>query len=421
MVNLVAGRRRPVGSSTNQSTLVHGGGNMLLLSMRKLADLVAYCIPYEFEDVITELTGADRVDVGDEDALEFSRRSYKLVRMTSGSSGLARKWAPSPSVVHLERDYDLFFPIFNHPHELFALTTIPNWRRRSRIAACYVSELWVHLLPRYLLELLGQFDHVFLGVGGLEREVGQIINRPVSYLPLASDLFKFSPWPNYPTRAIDVTNIGRRSPTTHGALLQLARERRLFYYYDTVAASGIDRKQRTFRVEDASEHRTMYSSLLTRTRYFVANRARINEPEFTNGRHEISARYYEGAAAGVVMIGEPPETEQFKREFDWEDAVIRVPFNSPDIGAILAELDRDTQRIEAARRNNICNAALRHDWVHRLRDVFDTLGVPPTEAMLERERRLQTMATMVRNGVADPAAARARAPGGRAPSLATAA
>jgi hypothetical protein len=403
------------------STLVAGGGNVLLLSMRRLADLVAYCIPYEFEDVITELTGADRVDVGDEEALEFSRRSYKLVRMTSGSSGLARKWAPNPSVVQLTRDYDLFFPVFNHPHELFALTTIPDWRRRSRVAACYVSELWVHLLPRYLLELLAQFDHVFLGVGGLEEQVSKIINRPVSYLPLASDVFKFSPWPNYSTRTIDVANIGRRSPQTHAALLQLARERRIFYYYDTVAASGIDRKQRTFRVEDAAEHRTMYASLLTRSRYFVANRARINEPEFTNGRHEISARYYEGAAAGTVMIGEPPEIDQFKREFDWDDAVIRVPFNSPDIGAILAELDRDTQRIDAARRNNVSNAALRHDWVHRLRDVYDVLGLTPTEAMLERERRLQAMAAAVRSGGEQPVALRGRSAGARIATLATAA
>jgi hypothetical protein len=255
----------------------------------------------------------------------------------------------------------------------------------------------------------------------MEAELARIIKRPVTYLPLATDVFKFSPWPNYAARAIDVANIGRRSAKTHAALLQLARERRLFYYYDTVAASGVDRRQRTFRVDDAAEHRTMYASLLQRSRYFFANRAHINDPEITKGRHEISARYYEGAAAGVVMIGEPPETEQFRREFDWDDAVIRVPFDSPDIGAILAELDRDPERLDAARRNNVFNAAQRHDWVHRLRDVFDTLRIAPTDAMRERERRLQAMAAMVRGAVADPTALRPRFGGARLPALATAA
>ena len=41
------------------------GGPVLLLSMRKLADLVAYSLAYEFEDTVAELTGADRVDAGD--------------------------------------------------------------------------------------------------------------------------------------------------------------------------------------------------------------------------------------------------------------------------------------------------------------------------------------------------------------------
>ena len=46
------------------------------------------------------------------------------------------------------------------------------------------------------------------------------------------------------------------------------------------------------------------------------------------------------------------------------------------------------------RADNMRNAALRHDWVYRLRTVFDTLGVPPTVAMRERETRLAALAAM---------------------------
>src|SRR5712691_4166874 len=80
------------------------GGSVLLLSMRRLADLVAFCLQYEFEDVIAEVTGADRVDAGDGDALELSRRAYKLALLATGSRRLASSFAPRPSTVRLERD-----------------------------------------------------------------------------------------------------------------------------------------------------------------------------------------------------------------------------------------------------------------------------------------------------------------------------
>ena len=371
-------------------------GSVLLLSMRRLADLVAYSLPYEFEDVVAEVTGADRVEVGDRGALELSRRAYKLTRLATGSRRLARALSPAPSTVRLERDYELFFPVFNHPYELFALTAIPGWRDRCRVAACFVSELWVQLLPGYLLELLSDFDHVFIGVQYTVDEVARIVGRPCTYLPLAADVLRFSPLPDPPARVIDVCNIGRRSAVTHEALLRLARERRIFYYYDTVAASGSDQKQRTFRVDDPGGHRLLLASLLRRSRYYVANRSRINEPEFTRGRDEISSRFYEGAAAGTVMLGEAPRTEEFGRQFGWPDAVIPLPFDSPDVERILLELDRDPARLARTRGLNVHNAALRHDWVHRLRTVFETLGLAPTPGMVARQSRLQELALEAR-------------------------
>jgi hypothetical protein len=92
------------------------------------------------------------------------------------------------------------------------------------------------------------------------------------------------------------------------------------------------------------------------------------------------------------MIGEAPRTKEFKRQFDWPDAVIHVPFDSPDIGRILAELNGDPERLRAVRRNNVRKAALRHDWLHRIQVVFDSLGLTPTEKMRARAQRLDQIA-----------------------------
>jgi Glycosyl transferases group 1 len=367
-------------------------GNVLLMSMRRRSDLVGYCACYEFEDVIAQVTGADRFEVGTANPLERSRRAFKAARYLTGSRALAWRLAPKPNPLQLDRQYELFFPVFTHAHELFALAAIPDWRRHCRVAACYIAEMWLHILPRYLLELLRDFDHIFVGVRSPIDTVAKIAGRPCSYLPPAASVLDFSPFPDFPRRVIDVCSVGRRSAPTHQALVEMARKREIFYFYDTVAASGVDLKQRTFRVHDAAEHRLLLANLLKRSRYYIANRALVNDPGFTRGREEISSRFYEGAASGTVMIGEPPASEDFKSQFDWDDAIVRLPFDSTAIGALIAELDQDPDRQAKIRRANLRNAALRHDWLHRLRVVYDTCGIAPTAGMGERQRQLEAAA-----------------------------
>jgi hypothetical protein len=371
-------------------------GKVLLLSQRRIADLVAYCLAYELEDTFEAVTDAQRIDATDLPGIEFSRRAYKLARIASGSPGLARRLAPHPrSRVALERDFELFFPVFSHAYELYSLATIPNWRQRCRKAACFITEVGSDLLPEYLLELLSAFDHIFLGFRNHVRDVARIIGRPCTYLPFAVDVLRFAPASLDQTRPINVCNIGRRSPVTHQALLAEAERQQSFYYYDTVAASGEDLKGRTFRVDSPYEHRRMLATLLKHSCYFIANRSYINRPELTAGGDEISARFYEGAAAGTVMIGDAPRTEEFARQFDWPDAVIHVPFDSPDIGRVLADLNRNPERLRAVRRNNVREAALRHDWLHRMLVVFDAFGLAPTEAMRARARRLDQIVSEI--------------------------
>lgn len=368
--------------------------DVLLLSERGIADLVAYCLAYEFEDVLGSVTKSQRIDVTDRPGLEFSRRAYKLASLVSRSPRLARRIAPYPrNKVVLQSDFELFFPTFNTSYELYSLATIPNWRQRCHKAACFITEVWPEWLPAYLIELLAEFDHIFIGCRNSVEEVARLTGRPCTYLPFAVDVLRFAPASHDAARPIDVCNIGRRSHVTHGALLKITEMRPNFYYhYDTVAASGSDMKDRTFRVENPHEHRQMLATTLKHSRYYIANRSYVNKPEFTAGRDEISARFYEGAAAGAVMIGEAPRNEEFARQFDWPDAVIHLPFDSPDIADFLADLNGDQARLQRICQRNVREAALRHDWLNRIQVVFDFLGLAPTEEMRIRAERLEQIA-----------------------------
>lgn len=370
-------------------------GGIALQSSRRRVDLwVAYATMYEFEDVIAAVTSADRIDAVDAEVETGYRRLYRLIRKLGGSKWLAQQLCSPPPLL-LTRDYELFLPVFNTPYELFGLASIPNWRQRCAKAACFVMEYWSHQYnPDYLLELLSPFDHIFVGTQNSVDKVAAATGRPCSFLPPAADVLRFSPLPQLPGRYIDVLNLGRRSEITHAALLEMAGRRQLHYFHDTVAQSGASGLQRSFCVDDPAAHRQLLAAHLQRSRYFIANRARANELEYAQHLDEISYRFYEGAAAGAVMIGEAPRTENFRSQFDWEDAVFHLPFHAPDIAERLAALDADPARLAAARRRNLHQAALRHDWVYRIRRIFEVLDLRPTEAMLAREARLEALARL---------------------------
>src|SRR5262249_57349797 len=125
----------------------------------------------------------------------------------------------------LENDFQLFFPVFSHAFELYSLAMIPNWRQRCQKAACFITEVWSNNLPEYLLELLSGFDHIFLGLRHCVQDVERITGRSCTYLPLATDVLRFTPSSLDQPRPIEVCNIGRRSQVTHKALLEYAKQR----------------------------------------------------------------------------------------------------------------------------------------------------------------------------------------------------
>ncbi|HWA75708.1 MAG TPA: glycosyltransferase [Polyangiaceae bacterium] len=373
-------------------------GDILLLSMRRVAALAANCMQYEFEDIIVDTSGADRAEPTRLELSEFERRVYKALHKATVPPQVAKLATTQLGGLRLNKTYDLFLPVFNDPYELFALSQIPNWRKHCRYAACLITEAWEAMLPKYLLETLSEFDHIYLSSNPTES-VSKITGRPCSYLPLGIDALGFCPYPNPPARAIDVLGIGRRSPETHAALLALARERGFFYYFDTIRmTSGVADagRQLTFSVLNSAEHRFKLASMLKRSRFFMASRARANEWQSAH-LDEMSGRFFEGAAAGAIMIGEPPRSGKYLELFDWPDAVVRTPFDAPHIGETIAELEADPERCVRIRRNNMVNALLRHDCAHRYHQILNDAGIAAPPGLLSRERRLRELADIVRD------------------------
>src|SRR5947207_6250541 len=73
----------------------------LQLSMRLVHDLVAFCAPYEFEDVVAEVTAADRVEArSEEHTSELQSHSELVCRLL-----LEKKIEQSNGCVFLFRSF----------------------------------------------------------------------------------------------------------------------------------------------------------------------------------------------------------------------------------------------------------------------------------------------------------------------------
>ncbi|MGI0489195.1 glycosyltransferase [Pantanalinema rosaneae CENA516] len=359
---------------------------VLVLSQRKLYQHVANCVRYEFEDLIHSF---DTIDVvSPENSYEQSARVFRWLKKVTRSGKLADALKPDPNPFTLNKEYDLFFAHFISPWEFLSVSSIKDWRKKCRKAVCCIEEIWAKDVYswRALLELLQEFDHIFVGLSQSAKAIEELTGVPCSYLPPGIDTAKFCPYPNSPAREIEVFNLGRRSCITHKALLEFTEQQGRLYYYDTTG---------NMSTPDPRGHRHLLANLSKRSSYFIVNRAKFDQVDQTGGQVEIGYRYFEGAAAGAVMIGDRPNIPAFYENFDWEDAVIPMPFDNPNIGETLTCLNAQPERLAEIRRQNIVNSLLRHDWVYRWNEILQTVGIEPTAKMLARKRQLRELSEKI--------------------------
>ncbi len=114
----------------------------------------------------------------------------------------------------------------------------------------------------------------------------------------------------------------------------------------------------------------------------------------TQGQVEVGYRYYEGAAAGTVMIGDKPDCDAYRELFGWPEAVIPIQADGSDTMAVLHELRSNPERMTAISARNTKESLLRHDWVHRWNEMFRIAGIEPSPRKAAREQRLKDLADL---------------------------
>jgi hypothetical protein len=360
-----------------------------LPSARRFERLAFQCGYLEAQDVLAACDDVDLICLEAEPGFDRKLRWLRRLMYRDVSRRLAFM-NPGLKRVRLTKDYDVLVVMCATYWDFLYVNALEGWQDHCRTSICWIDELWAADLPhyRYWLPSLNRFDHVIVGLHGTAGPLSEIIERQCHYVPGGVDTLRFSPYPDPPERVIDIYSVGRRRPGVHQALLEFASSRGLFYMYDS-----LDTNESPAR--DHRQHRDLYASTAKRSRFFIVAPGKTDAPEETRGQTEIGFRYYEGLAAGAVMLGQAPDSQPFREMFDWPDAVVPVDLDGANVAAVLGGLAKEPELVRALGRRNARQALLRHDWAYRWRRVLDIAGLGPSPGLEAREQSLQAIAARV--------------------------
>ena len=357
------------------------------------------CGHYEAQDVLGEIDDVDLICLEPGRGYEF-RELWQRRLMYRDISRKVVFANPGLRSVQLTREYDLFIARCQTYKDLLDINAIEGWKDHCKTSVCWIDEMWAALIPeqKYWLHALRQFDYVFVGCSGTVLPLAEAIGRPCRYLPGAVDTLRFTPLTDLPARVVDVCSIGRRWEGIHQALLEETRRRGIFYIHDTFVGSQVE-------PYDHRLHRDHFGNLAKRSRYFVVAPGKFDCLDETRGQAEIGHRYFEGGAAGTVMIGQAPNCDAFREIFPWPDAVIEIQTDGSDVVEVLDQLASEPERVSTIARRNATEALLHHDWMYRWKEILQVAGMEPGPAMTARERRLNELARVAAGTEADHAVA----------------
>lgn len=354
---------------------------ILLYSNRNIYEKKVYrCILHEFEDVINSIDEVDLVAP----TLKWQDKIYRGHRKFAqyALEYFNLNFNPGIPTIKINDYYDLFFYVCDFPQELIHLNAIKGIKKFCKKSMCFINEFWIEDICKYefLIELLQDFDCVFIGLSTSIDALEKKFRSKIRLMYIGIDNLKFFPAPNT-TRDIYIYSIGRRDENYHKNLKRFCKEKNALYIYDTLS---------NYLTNDLVDHRAAYANMLKHSNYFVVSPGKFNY-YINNSKCEIGSRYFEGSAAGAILIGEKPINSQNETIFCSENFVEYLPNDYEELKNSIYELDQNLEKKIKIRRNNIINSLKVNDWLYRWEKVLAEAGLKPIDKFYKRKEKLSKL------------------------------
>jgi hypothetical protein len=253
------------------------------------------------------------------------------------------------------------------------LDAIPDWRRNFDVVIGFVLDAF----EPFPMEVATKLDHLFMIIPDLVEGLKRHLGIPVTFLPLACNVLDLGSARTQ--RCIDVLAYGRQWEAYADELDRHFLSPSNPHLYLTTFSHP--------RARDTQHQRKQFWSALSRSRISLAFVPDSSQTRF-QGLPVITARWYEGLAAGCAMVGRRPANPMFERLFDWTDAVIDLPDSPVDAPAMIEELLGQPERLMRAHLRNHLMMLRRLDARITFANLCKILGLSTSSLANQEMERL---------------------------------
>jgi len=350
--------------------------HVLLISGRDDFRFLFDACAYDLEDVIIDTMDVDVVTSGTDPSTLAERYDlvivvavsfYRLHNIASGLLKQHRHRAAGPVLAYVFGGYGKVAALARHP---------------------------VRRLLRNWLRSFSAFDRIYLGIGDDVAEIAGHLGVKTAYLPMASNVFGAAakPFETRLDRPISVSAIGRQKEKIVSSFcdhLNRPDSDEIVYYTNLLSVG---------EATDLDRYRAMFWQILRKSRISVSFDHFFTSPEKAQMSY-VGPRWFESLAAGTVVVGKAPPSEDRTRLLDWQDAAIDLSADPAEASDELLALLANEDRLRAASRETLVQMSLRHDWGHRLAELLEAEGLARPEKLTTRLEKLRGNAEALRTGI----------------------
>ena len=239
-----------------------------------------------------------------------------------------------------------------------------------------------HIKPDHLK----RFDVIASICGDIGRELTEVTDRPVLYMPPHTDVLTFGTTSAY--RPLDLLVIGRRDRAVYDPI---------HFHFNAAGRDriSVDLMTRTSNFSGSAEEECqILMGAYARAKIAFCFEPSGAHPRF-RGYSPLTERWPHAWASGCTVVGTRPTGQGAAEQMDWPEATIELPEAPEEAIAFVTELLDDPVGLERRRNLNFAEVARRHDSRYRLQKLLTTLDIPFPEGLVEGLAKLDQIATRI--------------------------
>lgn len=236
--------------------------------------------------------------------------------------------------------------------------------------------------------IVERFDCILSLCADIGKDFEELTGIPTLFWPGHSDVLNTASVQDY--RPIDLLLVGRRNPDPHLALhnhFNRSDINRIFVDFVT-RTQNPGTPEQEFHLLMNTHARSQAAFC-----YEASNVARFR------GRSPLMGRWIHAWAAGCTIFGTTPKGRGVAEAIDWKESILELPEDSKDAIDFVETTLSDRTGMAARSRRNVYEALARHDTRHRLRALFDHLGLEHTPSLLRGLEQLEEACAALKDPV----------------------